>query len=129
MTWLWNWRMQVVDVTGKRKDAAYLVALHEQAVTDLHSTHAKKAGAGDGAEAAEDSAFIDRFLGTVMDNTSTNMAASAQLEQKHPSWLALGCVVHALNLLFKDMAKQSKTDGDDDAGQRKRQRTEPAKVR
>jgi hypothetical protein len=91
--------LQVVDVTDKRKDAAFLVALHEQAVAGLHSNYAKNPGSASGAEAVEDAAYMDRFLGTVMDNTSTNMAASAQLEKKHPSWLALGCVVHALNLL------------------------------
>jgi hypothetical protein len=50
-------------------------------------------------------AFRDRFIGTVMDNTSTNMAASKRLEALNPTWICLGCVAHALNLLFKDLAK------------------------
>jgi hAT family C-terminal dimerisation region len=46
-----------------------------------------------------------QLLGVVMDNTKANLKAMKCLTVEHPTWLAEGCVAHALNLLVKDIGK------------------------
>ena len=77
-----------MDTTGKRKDAAYMRQLHQDLAAELTHPEGK-----------------DNFLGTVMDNTGTNMNASKQLELDNPTWLCIGFIAHAFNLLCKDLAK------------------------
>ncbi|GFH11787.1 uncharacterized protein HaLaN_07343 [Haematococcus lacustris] len=47
-------------------------------------------------------------LGFIMDNTTANMKALRLLQEAMPTIIALGCVVHALNLLCKDLSKPDK---------------------
>jgi hypothetical protein len=55
---------------------------------------------------AETFAKPDDCIGFVMDNTSTNLAAIQQLRQENPRWLGVGCGVHGMALVFKDLAKE-----------------------
>ncbi|GFH26945.1 7,8-dihydroneopterin aldolase [Haematococcus lacustris] len=47
-------------------------------------------------------------LGFIMDNTAANMKALRLLQEAMPTIIAIGCVVHALNLLYKDLSKPDK---------------------
>ncbi len=123
--------VQAIDATGKRKDAAFLVNVHEELVEGLFNTYyplpnpEQLTGTAYATALAKAQAARARFIGTVMDNTSTNMAASARLEQLHPTWICIGCIAHALNLLFKDLAKQARKEEDEEP---RRKRAKPAKV-
>ncbi len=48
------------------------------------------------------------LLGAIMDNAPANRSAMRLLEVKMPTWIAIGCIAHALNLLFKDWANEAK---------------------
>lgn len=49
-----------------------------------------------------------RVLGFVMDNPKVNRLALKLIEARHPTWLGVGCVVHGLNLLCKDLCELNK---------------------
>lgn len=48
----------------------------------------------------------ERLLGTIQDNTSTNVAAMRIMDELQPRWLNLGCHAHALDLVLKSLCKQ-----------------------
>jgi hypothetical protein len=79
---------------GQIKDANYLVNLHDGLATEVTEGKPEELG------------------GVLMDNTATNRLAMAQLELLHPQQLCMGCSAHALNLLFKDLAKQPAAIGE-----------------
>ncbi|GFH20794.1 hypothetical protein HaLaN_17973, partial [Haematococcus lacustris] len=43
-----------------------------------------------------------------MDSPTTNRAALKILGEQHPTWICITCIVHALNLLCKDLANNSR---------------------
>jgi hypothetical protein len=85
--------MQVIRSDGCRKDADFIANLHTKLAKDLTDDEPQK------------------LIGVIMDNTKANVAAMKLLEERHPTWLATGCVAHALNLLVKDMGNDSKCPG------------------
>lgn len=44
------------------------------------------------------------LAGVVVDNTKANRNAVVLLEERNPTWIALGCQAYALNWLFKEYA-------------------------
>ncbi|KAJ9522027.1 hypothetical protein QJQ45_005081 [Haematococcus lacustris] len=48
------------------------------------------------------------LLGVIMDSPTTNRAALKILAEQHPTWICITCIVHALNLLCKDLANNSR---------------------
>lgn len=54
---------------------------------------------------------MEHMLGFVMDNTSANVAAMKTLEEQVPTLICMGCLAHALNLLFKDLQKEKYAPG------------------
>lgn len=122
-----NYCLQAVDTSGKSKDADYLFNLHKDLVQELHQQYAPITLDTPDTEVQRATAFRNQFLGTVMDNTSANMAASARLEEAFGTWLCLGCLAHALNLLFKDLARlRDVSDGEE--GERPKKKAKKAKV-
>ncbi|GFH06590.1 uncharacterized protein HaLaN_01244, partial [Haematococcus lacustris] len=49
------------------------------------------------------------LLGVIMDSPSVNRAALYLLERDNPTWICMTCCVHAMNLICKDLANESKT--------------------
>lgn len=92
LPWGGSFFLDILRPKDAKKDVAWTVAAHEKLA---------KQAVGD---AADDEDWDQHITGVVMDNTATNRKAMDELVSKHPSWVAIGCVAHALNLLVKDLA-------------------------
>ncbi|KAJ9505608.1 hypothetical protein QJQ45_011235 [Haematococcus lacustris] len=88
--------IKVKDVSGKRKDAVAIKDIHLEVLEELR----KELELQGGTEM--------NCLGFIMDNTAANMKALRLLQEAMPTIIAIGCVVHALNLLCKDLSKPDK---------------------
>ncbi|KAJ9519353.1 hypothetical protein QJQ45_023158, partial [Haematococcus lacustris] len=69
-----------------------------QFYADMHERLAMKVTGGDPR----------LLLGVIMDSPSTNRAALRLLERKYPSWICMTCCVHAMNLICKDLANETR---------------------
>ncbi|EFJ40248.1 hypothetical protein VOLCADRAFT_108259 [Volvox carteri f. nagariensis] len=79
--------LRVVRAAGVRKDAQYIKKIHLDVVAEAFTKP-------------------DDCIGFVMDNTATNLAAIQLLRIENPRWLGVGCGVHGMALVFKDLAKE-----------------------
>jgi hypothetical protein len=87
---------QVVECGGTKKDADWIFSTHVALAEEI---------------APSQPGGADNLLGVVMDNTKANRSALKKLKDKFPRWLTLGCNAHALNLIFKDLANESRCEG------------------
>jgi hypothetical protein len=79
------WRFE--DASGRIKDNAYVVRLHQQLRVEMQQAIPRA-----------------QFIGYVMDSTSTNVAAMRILREEDPD-MVLSCASHALSNLIKHTAK------------------------
>jgi hypothetical protein len=80
------WRFE--DASGRIKDKAYVVRLHQQLRVEMQQAIPRA-----------------QFIGYVMDSTATNVAAMRLLRGEDPDILVLPCASHALSNLIKHTAK------------------------
>lgn len=78
---------KVLDTSGKAKNAEYIQKLHNDWADELTGKDRTK------------------VLGVVMDGPAINIKAMRLLEQDNPTWLALCCSAHSLNLQCKDFGQ------------------------
>jgi hypothetical protein len=92
--------------------------------TWLHNKYAPFVADAEATDESKTQRFRDNFLGTVMDNKSAKLAATGRLEAEHKTWIYLGCIAHALNLLIKDCANNRDGKNDDDERPAKSSKTD-----
>ncbi|KAJ9520047.1 hypothetical protein QJQ45_029985 [Haematococcus lacustris] len=86
---------------GDKKDAMFYVNLHNSMADKASGTHGKE-----GKRITKKRPHL--LLGVIMDSPTTNRAALKILAEQHPTWICITCIVHALNLLCKDLANNSR---------------------